>query len=36
MARITAGVGSSHGPLLGVAHDQGKDRDTYFGRIFAG
>ena len=36
MARITAGVGSSHVPLLGVAHDQGKDRDTYFGPIFAG
>ncbi len=36
MARITAGVGSSHVPLLGVAHDQGKDRDAYFGPIFAG
>ena len=36
MARITAGVGSSHVPLLGVAHDQGKERDDYFGLIFAG
>ena len=36
MAKITAGVGSSHVPLLGVAVDQGKDRDDYFGPIFAG
>ena len=36
MARITAGVGTSHVPLLGVAHDQGKDQDDYFGPIFAG
>jgi protocatechuate 4,5-dioxygenase beta chain len=36
MARITAGVGSSHVPLLGVAADQGKDRDAYFAPIFAG
>ncbi len=36
MARITAGVGSSHVPLLGVAVDQGKDRDDYFSPIFAG
>jgi protocatechuate 4,5-dioxygenase beta chain len=36
MARITAGVGSSHVPLLGVAHDQDKERDDYFGPIFAG
>ena len=36
MARITAGVGSSHVPLLGVAVDQGKTRDDYFGPIFAG
>lgn len=36
MARITAGVGSSHVPLLGVAVDQGKTRDEYFGPIFAG
>jgi protocatechuate 4,5-dioxygenase, beta chain len=36
MARITAGVGSSHVPLLGVAVDQGKWQDDYFGPIFAG
>jgi protocatechuate 4,5-dioxygenase beta chain len=36
MARITAGVGSSHIPLLGVAVDQGKTGDDYFGPIFAG
>ncbi len=36
MARITAGVGSSHVPLLGVAHDQGKEQDAYFKPIFDG
>ena len=36
MARITAGVGSSHVPLLGVAVDQGKTCDEYFGPIFKG
>ena len=36
MARITAGVGSSHVPLLGVAVDQGKSDDDYFGPIFRG
>ena len=36
MARITAGVGSSHVPLLGVAVDQGKSQDEYFGPIFEG
>jgi protocatechuate 4,5-dioxygenase beta chain len=36
MARITAGVGSSHVPLLGVAVDQGKSGDDYFGPIFKG
>ena len=36
MARITAGVGSSHVPLLGVAADLGKDKDDYFKPIFAG
>ncbi|CDO35506.1 MULTISPECIES: class III extradiol dioxygenase subunit beta [Novosphingobium] len=36
MARITAGVGSSHVPLLGVAADQGKDQDAYFKPIFDG
>jgi len=36
MAIITAGVASSHVPLLGVASDFGKDADDYFGPIFAG
>ncbi|MDO9370714.1 MAG: class III extradiol dioxygenase subunit beta [Sphingopyxis sp.] len=36
MARLTAGVGSSHVPLLGVAVDQGKTGDDYFEPIFAG
>lgn len=36
MAKITAGVGSSHVPLLGVAVDQGKEKDDYFGPIFRG
>jgi protocatechuate 4,5-dioxygenase beta chain len=36
MARITAGVGSSHIPLLGVAVDQGKTKDDYFTPIFSG
>lgn len=36
MARITAGVASSHVPLLGVAVDQGKTGDDYFGPIFEG
>ena len=36
MARITAGVATSHIPLLGVAVDQGKTRDDYFGPIFKG
>jgi protocatechuate 4,5-dioxygenase, beta chain len=36
MARLTAGIASSHVPLLGVAHDQKKDRDPYFAPIFAG
>ena len=36
MARITAGVGSSHVPLLGVAVDKGKTQDAYFKPIFDG
>jgi protocatechuate 4,5-dioxygenase beta chain len=36
MARITAGVGSSHIPLLGVAVDQNKTAEPYFAPIFAG
>ena len=36
MARITAGIACSHVPLLGVASDQGKDKDAYFAPIFEG
>ena len=36
MARITAGVGSSHVPLLGVAIDQGQTQDACFKPIFDG
>ena len=36
MARITAGVASSHIPLLGVAVDQAKQDEAYFAPIFAG
>ena len=36
MARITAGIATSHVPLLGVAHDQGKEQDPYFKPIFDG
>ncbi len=36
MARITAGIGSSHVPLIGVATDQGKTQDPYFKPVFDG
>lgn len=36
MARLSAGIGSSHVPLLGVAVDQGKTQDAYFKPIFDG
>jgi protocatechuate 4,5-dioxygenase beta chain len=36
MARITAGVATSHVPLLGVGIDQGKMEDDYFRPIYAG
>ena len=36
MARITAGVGTSHVPLLGVGIDQGKMDDPYFKPIYEG
>lgn len=36
MARITAGVATSHVPLLGVAIDQGKQDEDYFKPVFAG
>ena len=36
MARITAGVASSHIPALGVASDLGKTGEPYWARAFAG
>jgi len=36
MARITAGVATSHVPLIGVAVDQGKTEEPYFKPIFEG
>lgn len=36
MARITAGVGSSHVPALGVASDLNKTEEDYWKPIFAG
>ena len=36
MARLTAGIATSHIPLLGVAIDQGKTEQDYFKPIFAG
>jgi protocatechuate 4,5-dioxygenase, beta chain len=36
MARLTAGIASSHVPLMGVAIDQGKTGEDYFQPIFAG
>lgn len=36
MARITAGVGCSHVPALGVAMDTGKTEDPYYKPIFDG
>jgi protocatechuate 4,5-dioxygenase beta chain len=36
MARITAGVGSSHVPALGAAIDNGKTQEPYWAPCFAG
>ncbi|HTT43582.1 MAG TPA: class III extradiol dioxygenase subunit beta [Steroidobacteraceae bacterium] len=36
MARITAGVTTSHVPAIGAAFDTGKSRDAYWGPVFAG
>jgi len=36
MARVTSGVACSHVPALGVAADQGLDKDDYYGPIFKG
>jgi protocatechuate 4,5-dioxygenase beta chain len=36
MARITAGVTTSHVPAIGAALDNGKSRDAYWAPVFAG
>ena len=36
MARITAGVGSSHVPAIGAALDNGKTQEPYWQRVFSG
>ncbi|QNA84181.1 protocatechuate 3,4-dioxygenase [Sphingomonas sp. So64.6b] len=36
MARITAGVGTSHVPAIGAAIDLGKTEDAYWAPLFAG
>jgi len=36
MARITAGVSTSHVPAIGAAIDLGKTKDTYWAPVFAG
>src|SRR5207302_1263082 len=36
MARITAGIATSHVPAIGAAFDQGRDRDEYWAPVFAG
>lgn len=36
MARLTAGIGTSHVPLLGFAIDHGKTEEDYYKPIFAG
>ncbi len=36
MAKLTAGLATSHVPLMGVAMDQGKTEEEYFKPIFSG
>ena len=36
MARIIAGVGSSHVPAIGAALDNGKTEEPYWKRVFSG
>ena len=36
MARVTAGVTTSHVPAIGAALDNGKSQDAYWGPMFAG
>ena len=36
MARITAGIATSHIPAVGAAIDNGKTADPYWAPVFAG
>ena len=36
MARITAGIATSHVPAIGAAFDQGRDQDDYWKPVFDG
>jgi len=36
MARVTAGVTTSHVPAIGAALDNGKSQDAYWAPMFAG
>ena len=36
MARITAGVTTSHVPAIGAAFDRGEDQSDYWAPLFAG
>src|SRR5712675_444828 len=36
MARITAGIGSSHVPAIGAAQDNGKTEEAYWQPLFSG
>ena len=36
MARIVAGIGSSHVPAIGAAIDNGKTEEPYWKRVFSG
>ena len=36
MARISAGIATSHVPAIGAAIDQGKTQDPYWAPLFAG
>ena len=36
MAKIIAGVGSSHVPAIGAALDNGKTEEPYWKRVFSG
>jgi protocatechuate 4,5-dioxygenase beta chain len=36
VAKVTAGVTTSHVPAIGAAIDLGKSRDSYWAPVFAG